>query len=163
MHSSTKEVGASSVALVVPTRCVSNVLLDFCSTILTHVQSDAEDESQSESEFEAESDDFESSENSNVESDYSDGSNASEDEGSGSDFSEDDDGEDWDELERKAAKCACSFFLVTGFAYALVLTSFVFNVADKKRAELGKGHGSDDDDDDDRPKKSAKAKPKGKR
>ncbi|KAF7796890.1 hypothetical protein EIP86_008075 [Pleurotus ostreatoroseus] len=96
-------------------------------------ESEAEDESETESEFEAE--DFEESSSSDSdESAYSDdGSNASDDEGSGSDFDDESDGEDWDELERKAAK------------------------ADKKRVETGKGHETDDSD---RPKK--KAAPKGK-
>ncbi|KAI0709021.1 FACT complex subunit SPT16 [Earliella scabrosa] len=100
-------------------------------------ESDADDASDTESEFAAESDEVESSESSQDESDYYDGSDASDDEGSGSDFgSEDSDGDDWDELERKAAK------------------------DDKKRAETGRGHGSDDDSD--RPKKKAPAKTKAK-
>ena len=67
-------------------------------------ESDADDVSDSESEFEAEEEPSESSEDS--ESAYSDdGSDASDDEGSGSDFgSEESEGDDWDELERKAAK-----------------------------------------------------------
>ena len=50
---------------------------------------------------------FEESSSSDSESDYSDdGSNASDDEGSGSDFDDESEGDDWDELERKAAKGA---------------------------------------------------------
>ncbi|KAF9821701.1 hypothetical protein IEO21_00547 [Rhodonia placenta] len=101
-------------------------------------ESDADVGSDTESEFEAEVDVTESSESS--ESAFSDdGSDASDDEGSGSDFGSDDSdgviriGDDWDELERKAAK------------------------ADKKRVEVGKGHESDDSD---RPKAKSKPKPK---
>lgn len=49
-----------------------------------------------------------SSESSDHGSEFDDASNASEDEGSGSDFDDESEGEDWDTLERKAAKC--SFF-----------------------------------------------------
>ena len=48
-----------------------------------------------------------SSESSEGGSEY-DGSDASEDEGSGSEFDDDESGDDWDELERKAAKCTFS-------------------------------------------------------
>lgn len=66
-------------------------------------QSEESADSASESEFEAE--DAEQSSSSDSESEFSDdGSDASEDEGSGSDFDDDSEGEDWDELERKAAK-----------------------------------------------------------
>ncbi|EMD38571.1 hypothetical protein CERSUDRAFT_113749 [Gelatoporia subvermispora B] len=97
-------------------------------------ESDVDDDSDTESEFAADEVSSEISESSE-ESAYFDGSDASDDEGSGSDFGSDDsEGDDWDELEKKAAK------------------------ADKKRVENGKGHESDDSD---RPKKSAKsAKPK---
>ncbi|CDO70740.1 hypothetical protein BN946_scf184798.g55, partial [Trametes cinnabarina] len=96
-------------------------------------ESEASDASDTESEFEIEEDASESSESSEEESEYSD---ASDDEGSGSDFGSDmSEGEDWDELERKAAK------------------------ADKKRTETGRGNESDDSD---RGKKSTKPKPKGK-
>lgn len=60
------------------------------------------DEGESESEYEQAPSESEFSEASKSASDFDDGSDASGDEGSGSDFSE---GEDWDELERKAAKC----------------------------------------------------------
>ncbi|THH01723.1 hypothetical protein EW026_g1029 [Hermanssonia centrifuga] len=100
-------------------------------------QSEAEDQSDSESEFEAEGEESASSESEEEESDYNDGSDASEDEGSASDFDEVSEGDDWDELERKAAR------------------------ADKKRIETGKGHESEDSD---RPKKKVapKAKTNGK-
>ena len=63
------------------------------------------DESNTESEFEADTEELISSEGSDEESDF-DGSNASEDSGSASSFDDDgSDGESWDELERKAAKC----------------------------------------------------------
>ncbi|KAL1947960.1 hypothetical protein VTO73DRAFT_13684 [Trametes versicolor] len=97
-------------------------------------ESEADDDSDTESEFAASSADMESSESSQEESAYDDGSDASDDEGSGSDFgSEESEGDDWDELERKAAK------------------------ADKKRIETGRGHESDDSD---RPAKKSAAKPK---
>lgn len=69
-------------------------------------QSEPESESDSESEFEAEDEPSASSQSSDEGSAF-DGSNASDDEGSGSDFDDDDDdsAEDWDEMERKAAKC----------------------------------------------------------
>ncbi|KAG6812757.1 hypothetical protein H0H92_000672 [Tricholoma furcatifolium] len=94
----------------------------------------------SESEFEAEADDFVDTESSDDASEFGD-SGASDE--SGSDFGDDDDseGEDWDELERKAAK------------------------SDMKRAENAKKRGESDDSDDDRKKKSksksnANGKPK---
>ncbi|KAK7440234.1 FACT complex subunit spt16 [Stygiomarasmius scandens] len=94
-------------------------------------ESDLSEESNSESEFEAESEGFEES-SSESESAFSDASGSDE---SGSDFgegSDSDSGDDWDELERKAAK------------------------SDAKRAEAKKARGSDDDlSDDDRPKKKA--------
>ncbi|KAM5539042.1 hypothetical protein V8D89_007265 [Ganoderma adspersum] len=99
-------------------------------------ESESEQESESESEFEAGSDAMESSASSEAGSDYFDGSDASDDEGSGSDFgSEDSEADDWDELERKAAK------------------------DDKKRVETGRGQDSDDSD---RPRKKAPAKAKAK-
>ncbi|THV07844.1 FACT complex subunit SPT16 [Dendrothele bispora CBS 962.96] len=112
-------------------------------------ESDLSDQSGSESEFEAESEDFAES-SSESESNFSDASGSNE---SGSDFgegSDSDSGDDWDELERKAAK------------------------SDAKRADAKKARGSDDDlSEDDRPKKktngkapakaAAKSKSKGKR
>ncbi|RDB21018.1 FACT complex subunit SPT16 [Hypsizygus marmoreus] len=101
-------------------------------------ESDHSDESDSESEFEADEEDLVENESSDEASDYDD-SDAGSDE-SGSDFGgddESDEGEDWDELERKAAK------------------------SDMKRVEGGKKGGDSDDSDDDRPKKS-KSKPNGK-
>lgn len=71
-------------------------------------QSDNSESEGSESDFRAESDVFEESES----DDGSDFSDASGSDDSGSDFgegSDDDSGDDWDELERKAAKCKCSF------------------------------------------------------
>ncbi|KAF8526838.1 FACT complex subunit SPT16 [Hysterangium stoloniferum] len=103
--------------------------------------SDAEisSESEEESDFKAEDDVLEeSSASDDDESDY-DGSDASDDEGSGSDdFGGEDSevGDDWDELERKAAK------------------------SDKKREINGKGGGSDSESD--RPKKKNGAKTNGK-
>lgn len=68
------------------------------------MQSEAEAESDTESEFEANPEELESSESSvNEESDYQ-GSDASDDPGSSVSY-ESDDGDDWEELERKAAKC----------------------------------------------------------
>ncbi|KAN0124045.1 FACT complex subunit SPT16 [Russula decolorans] len=96
-------------------------------------ESDQEEMSETESEFEAESLQVSSEPSSDAVSDQDD-FNASEDEGSESDF-EESDGEDWDELERKAAK------------------------SDKKRVDGGRGKG-DDSDDSDRPKKKAPAKSK---
>ncbi|KAK7693287.1 hypothetical protein QCA50_002854 [Cerrena zonata] len=97
--------------------------------------SDVEDDSESESEFEAEPEDFESEESSVAESDYAD--SASDASVSESDFEDDSEGDDWDELERKAAK------------------------SDRKRAEAGVG--VDSDADSDRPKKKKiGAAPKGK-
>ncbi|KAI0080592.1 FACT complex subunit SPT16 [Panus rudis PR-1116 ss-1] len=93
--------------------------------------------SESESEFEAEEEDFESSESAEDSSEYDDGSNASDDEGSGSDFDDDSEGDDWDELERKAAK------------------------SDKKKVEQGRSYDSDGEDSD-RPKKKAAPKANGK-
>ncbi|EKM55643.1 uncharacterized protein PHACADRAFT_173804 [Phanerochaete carnosa HHB-10118-sp] len=98
-------------------------------------ESEPEDESETESEFEAEFDDEPSSESGDDESEFDDGSDASEDEGSDSGFDDESEGDDWDELERKAAK------------------------ADKKRVEVGRGHDSDDSD---HPKKKAPAKANGK-
>ncbi|KAF5372890.1 hypothetical protein D9758_001715 [Tetrapyrgos nigripes] len=98
-------------------------------------ESDVSNDSGSESEFEAESEDFEESASDN-ESEVSDANGSDE---SGSDFgdgSQSDSGDDWDELERKAAK------------------------SDAKRAEAKKARGSDDDLSDDAgpKKKSAKGK-----
>ncbi|KAJ7286043.1 FACT complex subunit SPT16 [Mycena rebaudengoi] len=116
--------------------------------------SDHSDGSESESEFEADSEELHEVESSDDESAYGD-SNGGSDE-SGSDFGggsdESDEGDDWDELERKAAK------------------------SDLKRADGGK-KGDSDDSDDDKPKKKKKSpvksngksngkpngKPKGKR
>ncbi|KAJ3824085.1 FACT complex subunit SPT16 [Lentinula raphanica] len=106
----------------------------FLSGTTGGAESDPSDVADTESEFEAESDESEQSSASDDESEFSDASGSE----SGSDFgegSESDDGDDWDELERKAAK------------------------SDLKRAELKKGRGSDADSDDDRPKKK-KAAPK---
>ncbi|KIP09266.1 hypothetical protein PHLGIDRAFT_103069 [Phlebiopsis gigantea 11061_1 CR5-6] len=96
--------------------------------------SEPEDESETESEFEAEQEELSSEESEVEESDY-DGSDASDDEGSDSGFDDESEGEDWDELERKAAK------------------------SDSKRTEVARGHESDDSD---RPKKKAPAKASGK-
>lgn len=72
--------------------------------------SDASDASSEESEFAMEEDDDASSSSAASESaDYSEDSDASES-ASGS-FSDDESGEDWDELERKAAKCGCPAIL----------------------------------------------------
>ncbi|PAV23533.1 FACT complex subunit SPT16 [Pyrrhoderma noxium] len=92
------------------------------------------DQDETESEFEADTDDLISEESEASESDYSD---ASDDSGSASSFDDDSSGDDWDELEKKAAK------------------------SDRKRAETGRGADSDESDDD-RPKKKKQpaAKPK---
>ncbi|KAF8906014.1 FACT complex subunit-domain-containing protein [Gymnopilus junonius] len=98
-------------------------------------ESEHSSESESESEFEADSEDQVESLSSNDESDYDD-SDASGSDGSGSDFGgggdDSDEGDDWDELERKAAK------------------------ADQRRAEAKKANGSDDSDDERRKKKPVK-------
>ncbi len=61
-------------------------------------------------------------------------------------------GEDWDELERKAAKCK-AHLISNGHEPELISTT-----ADKKRTEVGlKG---DESDDSERPKKKAPAKSK---
>lgn len=95
------------------------------------------------------------SEESSVEESAYDGSDASEDSGSGSFDDVSDDGDDWDELERKAAKCTCQ--VSVGY---LVLTS-VCVAADSKRAEAAKSRGESDESDDDRPKKKKGAAAKG--
>ena len=64
---------------------------------------ESDDDSGSESEYEQAPSESDYSEASASES-FQDGSDASDDEGSGSDFSGSE-GDDWDELERKAAKC----------------------------------------------------------
>jgi len=69
---------------------------------------ESEEDSGSESEYEQASSQSDFSEASASASDFDDGSDASDDAGSGSDFSGSE-GEDWDELERKAAKCKCIF------------------------------------------------------
>jgi len=92
-------------------------------------------------------------EESEVDSEYSEEGSASESEPSESDFSgsnvseedsdmgsDDDDGEDWDEMERKAAKCE-KFSLSL-----LTYVDFLHLLADKKKLENGKGPRSDDDD-----------------
>ena len=61
-------------------------------------------------------------------------------------------GEDWDELERKAAKCK-AVLISSGHEPALISIT-----ADKKRTEGGRK--DDDSDDSDRPKKKAPAKSK---
>ncbi|KII88934.1 hypothetical protein PLICRDRAFT_175186 [Plicaturopsis crispa FD-325 SS-3] len=105
-------------------------------------ESDGSDGSDEESEFEADPEDLISEDSSVDESEY-DGSDASDDDGSASDFGDDsDEGADWDELERKAAK------------------------SDLKKSDgARKGKDSDDSDDDDRPKKkkAAPAKSNGKK
>lgn len=140
-------------------------------TKLTPVQSEADDESDTESEFEAESAEMESSESSQDESDYDDGSDASDDEGSGSDFGSDESeglfaaspphappltdtavqvttGMSWNARRRKVRRS----HLASSTVRPTHNTS-----ADKKRAEVGAGHDSDDSE---RPKKSAKSIPK---
>ncbi|KAG8217204.1 FACT complex subunit SPT16 [Butyriboletus roseoflavus] len=99
-------------------------------------ESDAEEESDTESEFEADPEDLVSEESSAEESAY-DGSDASEDSGSASYDEVSDEGDDWDELERKAAK------------------------SDSKRGEVVKSRGDSDESDDDRPKKKKGAACKG--
>ncbi|KIK63712.1 hypothetical protein GYMLUDRAFT_162320 [Collybiopsis luxurians FD-317 M1] len=97
-------------------------------------ESDQSDASDSESEFEAESEDFEESSENEDDSAFSEasGSEDGSDFGSGSES----DGDDWDELERKAAK------------------------SDQKHAELKKARGSDDSEDDRSKSKKKKAAPK---
>ncbi|KIO31093.1 hypothetical protein M407DRAFT_19971 [Tulasnella calospora MUT 4182] len=101
-------------------------------TAVGNAGSDASDASSEESEFEMDEDDDVVS-SSASESDFSaEDSDASE---SGSEsFSDEESGEDWDELERKAAK------------------------SDKKRHEDGRGHASESESD--RPAKKGKAKKK---
>ncbi|KAF7295261.1 FACT complex subunit SPT16 [Mycena indigotica] len=97
----------------------------------------SDDGSETESEFEADSEEMKEVESTDDESAY--GNSGGSDE-SGSDFgggSDESEGEDWDELERKAAK------------------------SDLKRAEGLKKTGSDDSDSD-RPKKKKASKPNGK-
>lgn len=114
-------------------------------------ESEQSEQSDSASEFEAQSDDFVESSSEN-ESDYSAASDGSDDSGS---YSENDEGtfrfvtshantkvltgDDWDELERKAAK------------------------SDAKRAEERKASRSDDSNDDRPKKKKASAKANGKK
>jgi len=62
-----------------------------------------------------------------------------------------DDGDDWDELERKAAKCTCGSCVV--WAWVDTDGVRVCVAADSKRADAGKARGDSDDSDDDRPKK----------
>ncbi|KAJ6488648.1 FACT complex subunit SPT16 [Mycena vitilis] len=107
--------------------------------------SDHSDGSESESEFEADSEELQAVESSDDGSGYGDSDGGSDE--SGSDFGgggsdESDEGDDWDELERKAAK------------------------SDLKRVDGGKKRDSDDSDDD-RPKKKkspskSSSKPNGK-
>ena len=84
----------------------------------TGEEQESDGDSGSESEYEQAPSESDYSEASASESDFNDGSDASDDEGSGSDFSE---GDDWDELERKAAKCQCNF----ASAWFLFVTSDV--------------------------------------
>ncbi|KAJ7771766.1 FACT complex subunit SPT16 [Mycena metata] len=103
--------------------------------------SDHSDGSESESEFEADSEELQAVESSDDESAYGDANGGSDE--SGSDFGgggsdESDEGDDWDELERKAAK------------------------SDLKRADGTKKRDSDDSDDDRRKKKKSPAKSNGK-
>ncbi|GJJ12499.1 hypothetical protein Clacol_006742 [Clathrus columnatus] len=101
--------------------------------------SDAESdlESESESDFVAEQEVLEESSSSNDDDESAyDGSDVSDDEGD-SDMYDESEGDDWDELERKAAK------------------------SDKKRELNGKGHNSDAEADSDRPKKKPVAKSNG--
>jgi len=98
-------------------------------------ESEQDEESETESEFAGESAQPSSESNSDGTASDFDGSNASDDEGSGSDFDDESEGEDWDELERKAAK------------------------SDKKRVE-GDHVNDDNSDVSDRPKKKAPAKSK---
>jgi len=95
-------------------------------------EQESDDDSGEESEYEQAPSESDYSEEGQSASDFGDGSDPSDDGGSGSDFS---DGEDWDELERKAAK------------------------SDKKAQEIKKGKGNELDDSDSRPKR---APPKGK-
>lgn len=96
-------------------------------------EQESEGDSGSESEYEQAPSESDFSEGGASESDFNDGSDASGDEGSGSEFSE---GEDWDELERKAAK------------------------SDKKAHEVKKT--KDDESDDSGTRRKKKGPPKGK-
>ncbi|KAF7338622.1 FACT complex subunit SPT16 [Mycena venus] len=104
------------------------------------IDSDHSDGSESESEFEADSEELQAVESSDDESAYGDSDGGSDE--SGSDFggggSDDSEGEDWDELERKAAK------------------------SDLKRADGNKKRDSDDSDSDRPKKKKSPAKSNGK-
>ena len=113
------------------------------------------DQDETESEFEADTDDLISEESEASESDYSD---ASDDSGSASSFDDDSSGDDWDELEKKAAKCKQALNVS---AYIIVYSKRPSLIADRKRAETGRGADSDESDDD-RPKKKKQpaAKPK---
>ena len=78
-----------------------------------------------------------------------------------------DDGDDWDELERKAAKCT---YVLARHGLVLIGSCFCV-VADSKRAEAAKARGESDESDDGRSKKKkggaaakgAKGKANGKR
>jgi len=94
-----------------------------------------ESSSESESEFEAEDVDMEEDSGSEENGSDYDGSKVSEDEGSDSDFDDGSEGDDWDELERKAAK------------------------SDRKREVNGKG---DSGSESDSPKKKKASKSNGK-
>ena len=70
-----------------------------------------------------------------------------------------DQGDDWDELERKAAKCT---YLCVLARFGLVLTGSCFCVAaDSKRMEAAKARGESDGSDDGRSKKKGGATAKG--
>jgi nucleosome binding factor SPN SPT16 subunit len=109
----------------------------------TGVESDHSEESGSESEFEADPEELVASSSSNEESGYDD-SDASDSDPSGSDFGNggddsEEEGDDWDELERKAAK------------------------ADQKRVDGKKAAGSEDSDEEGPKKKSGKTNGKSKK
>ncbi|EIW85375.1 FACT complex subunit SPT16 [Coniophora puteana RWD-64-598 SS2] len=111
-------------------------------------ESDNESDSGSESEFEADSEELVSEESEAAESEYSDFSDASDDSGGGSFDDGDSDGDDWDELERKAAKCK-----LISYSNNPVLMF----PADAKHAEVKGGRGSDSEDERPKKKKGAAA------
>lgn len=115
-------------------------------------EQESADESGSESEYEQAPSESDYSEANDSGSNFDDGADASDDEGSGSDFSGSE-GDDWDELERRAAKCEWISRVVDS-------ASVTFLAADKRTQETKKVKGNESDGSDARPKK--KAPPKGK-
>lgn len=115
MISSNKVAGASWEVEPLVKRLVTYWI--FVRTdIYPSLQSD-EGGSESESEYSADTEELISEESEDDGSEFGD-SDASDESASGSSFDDDDDdsGEDWDELERKAAKCKCHFLSFCEYA-----------------------------------------------